>query len=189
EPQPLALPRAEVDEHHVRVADQLLDGGQRLRVAQVHGERALPAVLVEVLARLTRDDLAVPPVGVALQRLHLDHIRAAVRQQLRAVRRRDVLPELDDAQAGEWSHDAYSDRFSPKSKVQGPKSDPAVGIRLWTTLWIPRRAARWRRGRRTPPGGAASPAPPRPPSARRAGPPPCGRRGDSPSGSQTAAAC
>src|SRR5204863_891442 len=94
---------AEVREDHVGAREQALDDVLNTPVAQIQRERALAAVARQEMARLARDERRELPHRITLERLDLDHARAALRQQLRAERNGDELAELDDLDAGERS--------------------------------------------------------------------------------------
>ena len=67
---------------------------------EIERQRVLAPVTREKVARLPGREGVERAGGVALQRLDLDHVRAAVGEELRAVRHRDELAELDDLDAG-----------------------------------------------------------------------------------------
>ncbi len=68
---------------------------------EVQRQRVLPPVAREEVARLPRHEGIQRAHRVALERLDLDDMRAAVGEELRAVRDRDELAELDDLDAVE----------------------------------------------------------------------------------------
>ena len=96
EPQLAGQPGPEIGEHHVRAREEGLDHPRSRGVLEVERQRVLAPVAREEVARLPRREGVERAHRVALQRLDLDDVRPAVGEELRAVRHRDELAELND---------------------------------------------------------------------------------------------
>ena len=96
EPQLAGQSGPEIGEHHVRARKEGLDHPRSRGVPEVERQRVLPPVAREEVARLPRREGVERAHRVALQRLDLDDVRPAVGEELRAVRHRDELAELND---------------------------------------------------------------------------------------------
>ena len=70
-------------------------------MAEVERQRVLAPVAGDEVPRLAGGQWRQLAHGVALERLHLDHVSAALGEDLRAEGNRDELTELDDLDAGE----------------------------------------------------------------------------------------
>jgi hypothetical protein len=96
-------PGPEVRQHDVGAREEPVDDGPGRRVAQVERQRVLAAVAGDEVARLARRQRAQLAHRIALQRLDLDDVSAALGEHLGAEGRRDELPELHHLDAGERS--------------------------------------------------------------------------------------
>ena len=93
---------AEVHQRDICVAQEGVDDLLRALVTQRQWQRTLAAVARDEGARLALGELAEAARGVAFEGLDLDHVCAALGEQLGAEWDSDKLPELDDADTGEW---------------------------------------------------------------------------------------
>ena len=89
-------PRAHVDEHHVGAAEQRVEDLARVAMLEVERQRVLAAVSDDEVPALVRRERRDVPARLALGRLDLDHVGAAVGQHLPGPRDRDELPQLED---------------------------------------------------------------------------------------------
>jgi hypothetical protein len=85
---------SEVGEHDVGAGHQPIDHRPRGGVAHVERQRVLALIARDEMARLAGGERRQVADGVAVERLDLDDVRAAVGQQLGAERDRDELAEL-----------------------------------------------------------------------------------------------
>jgi len=101
EPQLGGQTGAEVREHDVGAGQQTVHDAPGGRMAQVERQRVLAPVPGDEVARLAGRQRRQLAHGVAVDRLHLDDVGAALREKLGAERNRDELAELDYLDAGE----------------------------------------------------------------------------------------
>jgi hypothetical protein len=128
-------PRAKVRQHHVGVGEEALDDARGRGVAQVQRQRVLAAVARQEVTGLAGRQRRQLPHGIALDRLDLDDVRAALGEELRAERNGDELAELDDLDAGEWSRvvhgvvvRAAGRQGSPAGRGARPSGSVAVNL-------------------------------------------------------------
>src|SRR5262249_21733462 len=98
------LPRQtgpEVRQYHVRAREQRVDDALGAWVLEVQGQGMLPAIARDEVPRLPGSQRREQTHGIALERFDLDHVRAAVGEELGAIGDRDELSELDDLDARE----------------------------------------------------------------------------------------
>ena len=98
----------EVGEDDVGARHQPVDHRARTGMAQVQRQRVLAAVARDEVTRLTGRQRRQVANGIALQRLDLDDVGAALGQELRAEGDRDELAELHDLETGERLHGALA---------------------------------------------------------------------------------
>ena len=91
----------EVREDDVGAGQQPLDHRAGAGVAQVEWQRVLAAVARDEVARLAGRQRRQVADRIASERLDLDHVGAALGQELRAERDGDELAELHDLESGE----------------------------------------------------------------------------------------
>ena len=95
EPKPLRHAGAIRDRYDIRLKRQALSNPAPVRPLEIQGNAALAAIDAQEAAALVGSDGRGVPPGVALRALDLDHVRAHVRQQHRAVRPSNVLREVN----------------------------------------------------------------------------------------------
>ena len=105
--------RAHVDEHHVGPGEESVEDLAGVRVLEIERQRVLAAVPdreVPALARRQRRDVTA---RLALGRLDLDHVSAAVGEHLARPRDGDELPQLDHGDTGERLLVAHRHPYAP----------------------------------------------------------------------------
>ena len=98
--------RTEVLDDHVALRDQLLEQPPSLRVLEVDGDAFLVAIDAQEVRAFAFEERRAPGARiVAFARLFdLDHARAHVGQQHRAVGTREDAREVEHGDAVEWRH-------------------------------------------------------------------------------------
>ena len=96
---PLGNAGAGVDDHYVAPSHLLMGNGQTFRALQVQDQTALAAIHLKEPPSIAAVHRQVQSPAVAAGRLDLDDVRAQVGQNHRAVRARNVLGEIGDANA------------------------------------------------------------------------------------------
>ncbi len=99
---------AEVREHDVGAGQEAVDDAPGRRMAEVERQRMLAPVPGDEVARLAGRQRRQLAHRVAVDRLHLDDVSAALRQNLGAEGNRDELAELDHLDAGERARIVHS---------------------------------------------------------------------------------
>ena len=100
---------------------QPLDHRPRVRVAYVERQRVLALIARDEVARLAGRQRRQVAHRIALERLDLDDVRAAVGQELRTERDRDELAELHDLQPRERTRGVHD------AEPQQPQAIPSGG--------------------------------------------------------------
>src|SRR5436309_11002460 len=95
-------------------------------MTEVERQRVLAAVAREEVTGFAGGQRRQLAHGIALERLDLDDVSAALREDLRAEGDGDELAELDDLDAGERSHVVHSNSSARRGR-RGPS--PATACR------------------------------------------------------------
>ena len=101
EPELGGEPGAHVGQDDVGAAEERLEDLARVAMAQIERQRVLAAVADQEVPALAATEGRDVAARLALERLDLDHVGAAVGKDLPRPRHRDEVTELDDGDAGE----------------------------------------------------------------------------------------
>ena len=146
--------RTEVLDDHVALRDQPLEQARALRVLEVERDAFLVAVDAQEIARSRPRGTAGPHAArvVALARLlDLDHARAHVGEQHRAVGTGEDAREVEHGDAVEWRHNGQSDYRLRRQRLTQLRAGERVAFtrrRAVHGLQRRRRRARLRRADR-----------------------------------------
>jgi len=102
---------AHVGQDDVGACEERLEDLARVGMAQIERQRVLAAVADEEVPALAAAERRDVTARLALERLDLDHVGAAVGEDLPRPRHRDEVAELDDGDAGEGTLGAH--RLTP----------------------------------------------------------------------------
>ena len=127
-----------VGQHDVRAAEQRVEDAARVGMTEVEWQRVLAAIAdqeVPALAAAERRDVTA---RLALQRLDLDHVRAAVGEHLPGPRHGDEVTELQNGDAGErlFAHAYHASASAIRRLCQRGSPRCAKSVRdicVWAT--------------------------------------------------------
>jgi len=98
---------AHVGQDDVGAGEESREDLARVRMLEMKRQRVLAAVADEEVPALTSAQRRDVTARLALERLDLDHVGAAVGEDLPGPRHRDEVAKLDDGDAGERSLGAH----------------------------------------------------------------------------------